>query len=104
MELESENYAHGGSTTDNSFVSGMVTVPPGPKTSVMVPSLNDQVSIFLAMKPNGLVEKREDTLYPVWSGHNDFFNGVYQPAIGSEQFLAIENFYYTAKFFGNAEQ
>jgi len=32
------------------------------------------------------------------------FNGVYQPRIGSEQFLAIENFYYTAKFFGNAEQ
>lgn len=32
------------------------------------------------------------------------FNGVYQPQIKSEQFLAIENFYYTAKFFGNADQ
>jgi Golgi nucleoside diphosphatase len=30
------------------------------------------------------------------------FNGVYQPRIGSEEFLAIENFYYTAKFFGTA--
>jgi len=32
------------------------------------------------------------------------FNGVYQPAITNEQFLAIENFYYTAKFFGTAEE
>lgn len=31
------------------------------------------------------------------------FNGVFQPKIGSEQFVAIENFYYTAKFFGTAE-
>ena len=32
------------------------------------------------------------------------FNGVYQPVIGAEQFVAIENFYYTAKFFGTDEQ
>lgn len=31
------------------------------------------------------------------------FNGVYQPTIGGEQFVAIENFYYTAKFFGTEE-
>jgi apyrase len=30
------------------------------------------------------------------------FNGVYQPRITNEQFLAIENFFYTAKFFGTA--
>jgi hypothetical protein len=32
------------------------------------------------------------------------FNGVYQPRIGLEPFVAIENFYYTAKFFGNADE
>lgn len=32
------------------------------------------------------------------------FNGVYQPQIEDEQFLAIENFYYTAKFFGTEAQ
>ena len=32
------------------------------------------------------------------------FNGVYQPKIADEHFLAIENFYYTAKFFGNAQE
>lgn len=36
--------------------------------------------------------------------HSCSFNGVYQPRIQDEQFLAIENFYYTAKFFGTAEE
>jgi len=32
------------------------------------------------------------------------FNGVFQPKINEEQFVAIENFYYTVQFFGTAEQ
>lgn len=32
------------------------------------------------------------------------FNGVFQPRIQNERFLAIENFFYTAKFFGHAAQ
>lgn len=32
------------------------------------------------------------------------FNGVFQPRIQNENFLAIENFFYTAKFFGHADQ
>lgn len=32
------------------------------------------------------------------------FNGVYQPKIANEPFFAIENFYYTAKFFGTDQE
>lgn len=91
LKLDSTNLAVGGSTTDNEFIAGLVTVPPGPKSNIMVPSLSDQVAQYLSTTPN-VTDTADETLYTIFSGHNDFLNGVYQPGIGDMLSVFFQKF------------
>ncbi|KAJ3277766.1 hypothetical protein HK104_002999 [Borealophlyctis nickersoniae] len=66
------DYAHGGSTTDNTFIQGWIPLPNG--THLTVPSLHDQISTHLTT-PN-TTPTSPQTLYTIWSGANDFFQAA----------------------------